>query len=1103
LARGVNDWDTTSRLTAKLYELAVPGLSPTPSEVVHDYLLGEQPNAALQFIQDWKKRDPADWRAWQEEVNCLLLMGERPQANLRRLEAILRFSDISTVGNKFLTLDSDMTFSRSPSDDLESIESNPELDLAMQIAGESIPPAYKGKLLQILLSSESTRDGVPYERTKIVEYIESLAAKDPADFLPPLLLGHLDRERAGGNWFRRARRIAPELSETNLGIFLQRKSENSSSASIVYAGYQRFQMQQNHAADGLAWAEQLSWPQIRRAVADTDKPSNSQLMLYFRKHPRITADPLEVSHETRDYLVRIASSHEALVPARLAQACLEVIASDGASNPRNTDLWLELLRGDRAGSIPRRYHDRRLLLPIQFGFTEFWPNSFANKALRDDYLNRSGVHWIMPGWNSDDHNIGLRQTALTQLIKNFAAPTTRQLLYDLQQCGIPDAAGLVKRTRSLFGDNSMHANESDDSPDSALAVVARQLEAKKVAGTEATDNTLRESHLALEKSNPDAALWLAMVLAKTDPAFATLVAAELEKRDQTGAPDPQVLEWYDPNPYYGQMFRPNETPLTPLDRIMERWLWKWYEADTSRIPSVVNKLGELYGWHWDEFIDSESLLLFLEREMTLFENETPLKIHRRRRYFDSPWRQFMTLPDTPAASLHLPRSIANMNDYTDIPSSGMNDWPEREMVLQRQAYMEKNFNRFQNPRLRLYAAQLLYRGHTSRGIADGFSLNDLKTAVAAGLEHDPNWATARMLAATIALHEKRWEEACRLLELALETNLSGEDRWMIDHTLVKLALERESAESWESSEPVDQAARRALRRILRYPLDRDNILPVAAQMTTLGCHDLVQRLFRVHRVSRWSRDNQVELRVNRSAPTSLSSTNQNSTETRLRLLVCRTYVGLSQLEPLSGFTGGLTVKQIWLNKAEIPQLLERLDPKSYESAPSAAIRGRIAFQLGDRQLAENCFQRAMQLEPYRSEWRSQWLELNGFPEPSALGEVLQQFPPAQSVALVDLIERWMNAPQISLRDRLDMTEQLLAHLETIHGDDINATLANAMTRSLGDPLWSIYRIEQENRRLLEQMTSEAIVPTETEQRIERIHSRVPQIRIGSNMPSSR
>jgi len=50
-----------------------------------------------------------------------------------------------------------------------------------------------------------------------------------------------------------------------------------------------------------------------------------------------------------------------------------------------------------------------------------------------------------------------------------------------------------------------------------------------------------------------------------------------------------------------------------------------------------------------------------------------------------------------------------------------------------------------------------------------------------------------------------------------------------------------------------------------------------------------------------------------------------------------------------------------------------------------------------------------------------------------------------------------------------MPEQLLAHLETIYGDDINARLANAMTESHGEPLWPIYRVEQENRRLLEPM----------------------------------
>ncbi len=86
---------------------------------------------------------------------------------------------------------------------------------------------------------------------------------------------------------------------------------------------------------------------------------------------------------------------------------------------------------------------------------------------------------------------------------------------------------------------------------------------------------------------------------------------------------------------------------------------------------------------------------------------------------------------------------------------------------------------------------------------------------------------------------------------------------------------------------------------------------------------------------------------------------------------------------------------------------------------------------------------------------------------------------------------------------IGLPERLLAHLETIHGDDINARLANAMTEGHGDLLSSIYRVEQENRRRLEQMTSESLAPTETKQRIKRIQARVQKIRERSNESTSR
>ncbi len=1097
LARAADDWPTVARLTHQAYLDAVPGFVPTPQEVVHDYLISEQANLALEFIETWKQREPADWRAWYEQVSCLEFLGQAEKASEVRLEAMLRFAEETPTGDPFSTLGDVFTSSLIFGDAKSRSATNPAF-VMIQIAKSTMPTSAK---MKIFVNSayhysnwwQSVGDGQAEEaRTEL----QSLARMNPNDPFIIYLLGCFERPRERSMFnhsFRHLHRLVPELPFAELAILSKRLPTGSTSVPAVYMQRRLEALRDSDLTGWLAWANAVSTTSLRRAFAEHDEHRSEHLraLLKFRtQNP-----PAEnVAREILTYLNRADRKSESSFDQDWLRTCKALLQVElGIRNDRVTaPLWLELLRGRSAAAIPRVQNATGLRLPIR-NFS-WLPSCFlASPELRDPYRARADNERLSL-WSSN--LVSVRQVALMHVLEGFHREPSPRRTYDLHQCGIPSPTELSQKAKRLL-ENPVKFDQEDVSEalvDRAILSMFRGYHGAG-AGLKSIDQ-YRQAYTAVKETYPDLALVLAMKLAKTEPDFETILTEILERSDQAGGPDLKVISAYAKAAQdHSSFIRP---PLTPLDRCVERWLWKWYTQTGARVPQIAEQLGTLYGLHWSEFENHEPVRIFLEREMSLFVDPVPLPDRHYMSIVRQSKDQMHFLKGVAQLTFHVPRSLQYMFDYSRLPRFSSKSDPAREIVQKSDAFMQKNAGSFENPRLRLFAAWLLVRDfYYSDPQRDRQLLSErlanLRVVLEEVLIAEPDWAEARIMSALFALQEQQWVEGSRLLEAALEFDLPGDVRWSIDSTLINLAFESHHYHyrPAQIDERIDAAARRALRRSLRYPVPDQVRKTIAAHMVALECHVPLQRLYRAPYSQRIHTPSKpLDFRVRPTHPTTeLNSdpTNLAERELKVRDLVCKVYATVTSSHSSANLP-------IYLNEVEAALLLERFERAASYSADSAFMYGYVARSLGIGDPVTEGYQLAINLEPHDARWRLAMLKFHGYPGRDTYDQLFQEFTPAESPILVDLCGNWFASDALALSEKLHLLDRLLTHIETTNKDLIRPGLAATLDQHFSSALWRLLQIERGNGKSLEGVAQQSIPPSDTSQLIEQLLSRMKKLR---------
>ena len=1075
LALGRRNWRAAAEAARDLLDLPGGRKSPNVQQLIELYMRIGKKESALKWIAEWKRLSPSSWSPWLKEVTLLERSGKTAESIAVLRRAALTFPDNKDLwerlADKYIsngqTENAKRIFWRQYDDSeklsdkirwAEQLARVADYDLEIDQLVKRFEERHKNNprsIAPLLSIARAHRIAGNYEEQRDALLTATRLKKDDLS----LLLAIARLEESEGDWEKAIQTLerASEFDKTNQAkqrmaqLYFQYGDTKEGVARLleiaggVNATAENIEKISQTMLKTQEWEELLNFltPHLVRF------PNNYRLSFLSA----IANEELGNTDAAKDQFLQLLQAHQEL----------PVVASQ---IKRTKSKVLQKLNRQR-GSMPASAF-RLLRLPeIFYSAYSYLPGPAG--------IARPAKGACVPIDLESCHEYALRH--LCEIGRELSEDARNRLQGELELAGVENTKLLMANlTQDVIQNNPMMLLEIDPDSEAALAIAVLNIVRRKAAQfqeAELPQAVCLKAYEQFKDSFPGISFFAAVQLDQTKPENQTRLAKAVKRLKSIEKPDYLVFDFIATGSYRSSL----DEHRTELAQLAVEWypeLAKSPQLSDWAFRTAANALLQSESYqHWIDFLDKE---LDGHRGQNN-QRQARFNFHGRLKS----QTQVIELPTYPPEELiYFPASIYDLLDLPepvefdeDEDFGTQNEISEEELELLRD-FTAITVSTARDPILKVllelqyfHYNNLVKRNQKTEGAkpiapfpdsvkaAFGDQVTDAKSAIDQLLKASEENVDAWYLAGSLAVKEKRWNDAVTNFEAMRELPMTAEARRKIDGHLVALVtpdlIKDLNNDAYAS---VLTSAKAAALRLRRGTLSNDQRVELVSFLRFLDLNDEADQLSKILRNSAV-----VYQKPNPSSYERIENlvvAGQLDAAARLLANQFRRIARSELNAKLSRVTNGQYELHQFQQQVQLfdlkDQLLKQLNPGGFSNARKLSTWAYAQEVFGEKEVAESVYEKLLKAYPIESAARLRYMMLNPAGERQSFRLQFPKIPKRLRAQFLASMFQQTTDGKISAKALLSLAESIIVYKESDSGDSIDDGSLKILLTMLGSEM---------------------------------------------------